>query len=235
MKRADKKLIHRFLDGSIGEREFERSQSKNAGIVKYTRDLEQLIAYSESLQVPKPSYELSVKLDNLAINALVQKEKATESLFAMIFKPVTIRVSPAMVLLSAIMLIAAVSLPVSFLFSDLIQRRSDDTLNKAAISIEGANPDIATFTPASVEVGEATFIYHDTQAGKVSLVGDFNSWNPEATPLVETGEGLWTVNLELRKGTYEYLFVVDGTFKTDPRADIHHDDGFGNVNAVLEL
>lgn len=235
MKRSDKKIIHQYLDGTIERKALEPLQQKSSEAGEYADALQKLISYSASFEVPAVRSGLSDRLDNLAATCNIIETEPPASAFSMIFKPITIRISPAMVAMSAILLIAAVSLPVSFLFGDLIQRNNELTINNAAISLEGEQPTRAAFGAASVEVGEATFIYRDESAASVALVGDFNNWNPNATPLVETARGLWTVNLELKKGTYEYLFVVDGVFKTDPRANNFHDDGFGNVNAVLEL
>ena len=41
--------------------------------------------------------------------------------------------------------------------------------------------------------------------------------------------------MELPKGRYEYMFVIDGAWVTDPNAIGHVDDGFGNRNAVLVI
>ena len=53
-------------------------------------------------------------------------------------------------------------------------------------------------------------------AGGVTLVGDFNSWNPVATPMRRTPDGRWTASLELHHGHHRYLFLVDGTPTLDP-------------------
>jgi 1,4-alpha-glucan branching enzyme len=48
--------------------------------------------------------------------------------------------------------------------------------------------------------------------------------------------GVWTVELPLAPGRrYEYMFVVDGRWVTDPTAPASVDDGFGGQNAVLDL
>src|SRR5688500_9353985 len=37
-------------------------------------------------------------------------------------------------------------------------------------------------------------------SSNVALVGDFNDWDPTATPLAPTGPGLWTVTVPLEPG-----------------------------------
>ncbi len=72
-------------------------------------------------------------------------------------------------------------------------------------------------------------------AREVCLSGDFNQWRVCDLTLTRVKEDLWTVSLELPPGRYEYMFVVDGDWVTDPSATLLVDDGFGNTNAVLVL
>lgn len=73
-------------------------------------------------------------------------------------------------------------------------------------------------------------------AREVRVAGDFNRWRPETTPLRRGADGLWTVELPLEPGRrYEYMFVVDGAWTTDPSAPARTNDGFGGENAVLDI
>ena len=73
-------------------------------------------------------------------------------------------------------------------------------------------------------------------ARTVQAAGDFNGWNPTATPLEQTSNGAWTVTIPLEPGRYEYQFVVDGEqWIADPFAVEQNDDGFGSRNAVLDV
>jgi len=75
----------------------------------------------------------------------------------------------------------------------------------------------------------------DGDVHRVTVAGDFNGWDPTATPMTRQ-DGRWTANLLLPPGTYEYVFVEDGdTWVADPRALETRDDGFGQRNAVLDL
>ena len=78
------------------------------------------------------------------------------------------------------------------------------------------------------------FVIVAPQAGKVSLVGDFNDWDVSKTPMIRSGQsGLWTVAVPLSVGRHLYAFVVDGTtWVQDPSAPIAPDDGFGHANSV---
>lgn len=81
------------------------------------------------------------------------------------------------------------------------------------------------------------FVFRAERAASVAIVGDFNDWNDRAHLLQRAADSdLWTTTVPLKKGMYEYMFVVDGTqWKVDPLATRFRDDGFGNKNAVLEL
>jgi 1,4-alpha-glucan branching enzyme len=54
------------------------------------------------------------------------------------------------------------------------------------------------------------FVCRAPQARRVSLVGDFNDWNPRVTPMPRQSYGRWMVGSELSHGYHEYLFHVDG-------------------------
>ena len=56
------------------------------------------------------------------------------------------------------------------------------------------------------------------QAQSVSLVGDFNKWNPTAHPMKQTPDGAWLLLVELPHGHHRYAFLVDGNLVLDPRA-----------------
>lgn len=66
-------------------------------------------------------------------------------------------------------------------------------------------------------------------ARAVSLVGTFNDWNPDATPMSRNPAGEWTVRLELAPGRYEYKFVVDGQWCCEPGYD---DASFNSADSV---
>lgn len=71
-------------------------------------------------------------------------------------------------------------------------------------------------------------------AASVSLVGDFNSWDPRATPLkVSADGGTWTIDMPLTAGRHVYAFMVDGDIIPDPSAPRVADRDFGVQNSVI--
>jgi hypothetical protein len=79
------------------------------------------------------------------------------------------------------------------------------------------------------------FVLVAPQAARVSLVGDFNRWDPAATPMERTPTGgTWSVVVPLSVGRHEYAFVVDGKqWLPDPSAPLAPVDGLGAPNSVV--
>ncbi len=62
------------------------------------------------------------------------------------------------------------------------------------------------------------FICPAPQAQKVSVVGDFNAWNPATHPLRQGPDKVWITTVELKHGHHRYAFWVDGVLTLDARA-----------------
>jgi 1,4-alpha-glucan branching enzyme len=62
------------------------------------------------------------------------------------------------------------------------------------------------------------FSYLAPEAHAVSLVGDFNDWNPTAHPMKRHFDGAWSIQIQLSHGHHHYMFVVDEKMVLDPRA-----------------
>jgi len=61
-------------------------------------------------------------------------------------------------------------------------------------------------------------------AKSVSVVGDFNQWGANPTPLVSSN-GVWTASIPLTNGRHEYAFIVDGEqWVSDPLAPTSSDE-----------
>ena len=62
------------------------------------------------------------------------------------------------------------------------------------------------------------FICNAPEAQSVSLVGDFNEWNPAANRMKQQPDRAWLLTVELKHGHHRYAFLVDGQLTLDPRA-----------------
>ncbi len=61
-----------------------------------------------------------------------------------------------------------------------------------------------------------TALYWVGEAERVSAVGAWNGWNPDATQLVRDEQGTWRAQVHLDAGDYPYLLLVDGVEEIDP-------------------
>lgn len=79
------------------------------------------------------------------------------------------------------------------------------------------------------------FAFRAPGATRVYLVGDFNGWDPDATPLRRAATGqVWTVDLPVPRGLHAYAFIVDGAdWSVDPSAPLAPETTFGRRNALL--
>ncbi len=68
----------------------------------------------------------------------------------------------------------------------------------------------------------------------VSVVGDFNDWNPLSDPLTPLAGGLRTRTIELAPGTYAFRYLAEGGhFFDDTDADYLAHNGIGETHSVL--
>ena len=83
---------------------------------------------------------------------------------------------------------------------------------------------------------KVTFVFpNGHQAKKVQLVGDFNHWDPKATPLKHLATGEFKTTLELPKGqSYQFRYLDNqGEWFNDDAADAYVSNPFGGDNSVV--
>jgi len=80
-----------------------------------------------------------------------------------------------------------------------------------------------------------TFVFRAPGASSVTLVGDFNGWDPDATPRRRAAlSDAWTAQVPLGRGLHAYAFVIDGSeWAPDPSAPLAPEATFGRRNSVL--
>jgi 1,4-alpha-glucan branching enzyme len=77
------------------------------------------------------------------------------------------------------------------------------------------------------------FVFKQESATSVTVAGTFNDWDASRTPLNKSESGEWKATVWLPAGRYEYRFVVDGQWITDPNARESVENTFGSTNSVL--
>ncbi|MEE3326059.1 MAG: AAA family ATPase [Myxococcota bacterium] len=126
--------------------------------------------------------------------------------------------------------------------------RANGTLDYAATAIE-----LAACPPAELQVEttprdasspsseprEVVIRFRDADAADVRIAGDFNGWIPDRdvqSRIESQGpERVWTKVLLLPPGTYEYRYVVDGEWCTDPENLDQTPGPMGQPNSVLHV
>ena len=80
------------------------------------------------------------------------------------------------------------------------------------------------------------FVFVDTQATRVELVGDFNEWAKGSTELKRSGApGVWAISVPLSPGRHEYAFIINGSrWVADPLA-VKSSDDFGTESSVIRV
>lgn len=144
---------------------------------------------------------------------------------AWLTQPQTVRFSPLGAMAAMAVLVAAVV---------LVPRLSpDDGVERAAET--SASSEIEH--PGSDSTHMVQFVFVAPTAHSVSLVGDFNNWELDATPLsAGPSRSVWTVRLPLANGRHRYAFVVDdSTWAADPSAPPAAGDDFGVPSSVITV
>jgi hypothetical protein len=108
-----------------------------------------------------------------------------------------------------------------------------DSSPPAGLSPEPSAAAATGTTPAGFVT--TRFVFVAPEVGSVHVTGDFLSWDPEGVALEDIrGTGIWTADVALPPGVYQYTFIVDGArWQPDPLAVSQVSDGFGQVNSVL--
>jgi 1,4-alpha-glucan branching enzyme len=83
--------------------------------------------------------------------------------------------------------------------------------------------------------GAIEFRLYRPSASFVSLVGDFNNWNPEDDILAKGKDGIWRLRKKLFPGLYRYQFVIDGDWLPDTFNSRSGSDNTGAVCSIIEI
>ena len=98
-------------------------------------------------------------------------------------------------------------------------------------------PDDAPLGATESAPGLVTFALHAPEKHFISLIGDFNRWDPSADPLHYSTNGTWWLTRPLPPGEHRYQYLVDGTRRlADPYStDVEWIDAKGRETYQPEL
>lgn len=79
------------------------------------------------------------------------------------------------------------------------------------------------------------FSLNAPQAQSVYIAGDFNNWYVDESCRMRIENGVWQAKIDLKPGTYQYRFIIDGCWQEDPNNPRKTENAFGDANSVLEV
>ena len=85
-----------------------------------------------------------------------------------------------------------------------------------------------------VATKNVTFTVHADKGKAVYVAGEFNQWNPTAKKMTFKA-GVYSATLKLAAGTYQYKFVIDGTWCADPENANSIPNDQGTFNSVITV
>lgn len=141
----------------------------------------------------------------------------------------------------AMALLAAAAVVIGFVGRGVIDASVPDASVASAGSATGAPVAGVSATTTTVSAAASSalvpvqFVYDNADASRVQLVGDFNGWGREPTPMSKVeASSAWTVVVPLAPGRHLYAFVVNDTqWVADPRAPRSADRDFGKPESVV--
>jgi hypothetical protein len=232
-------LLARYLDGELDDQEaraFLEAVEGDPLLEAELRGHEQVLALGRDLESPRAEDRFTARVMDAIAGELAPEPRYAgarqpKPRWAEVF---SWRVSWAGALAAA----AAVVL--AFIGGFQTGRGVDESLTSGLagspeIVVGAAGAPALTSTGPELHTVRLVHVTQDPAVERVTVAGTFNDWDPSATPLRRI-DGMWSAILVLPAGTYEYMFVQDGErWKTDPLATITRGDGFGGMNAVLDV
>lgn len=71
--------------------------------------------------------------------------------------------------------------------------------------------------------------------GEIGVAGDFNNWDPAATPLQHDGDGRSATVVLQRGRDYAFRYCADGRWFNDDAADRYEPNEVGGHNGIIDL
>jgi len=213
-KDLNKEIIHRLLDNDLGldeeKRLMEQVQADPALREEFDSLAKALRVVETSERMPAPPFFTAEVMRRLPL----RKANLANRILGFLFKGRVFKWNMAAAL-------ATVGL-VALVFTQVIQMHN--------------RPVETAVVPQQDQVVTVMMNLYAPQAHHVAVAGTFNKWKVAENVLTKQENGVWTINIPLKPGEYNYMFVVDGkAWVTDPNAEAYHDDGFGYKNAVVSV
>ncbi|MCB9201802.1 MAG: isoamylase early set domain-containing protein [Flavobacteriales bacterium] len=89
----------------------------------------------------------------------------------------------------------------------------------------------------SKPITKVSFKIESPGSNEVSLVGDFNNWDSQATPMKKLKGGVFKATVDLsNESQYEFKYIVDGVYVNDENPDgFVHNAFSGEQNSLVTV
>ncbi len=103
------------------------------------------------------------------------------------------------------------------------------------VAKKAAKP-VAAKAAAKPAAKAVTFTVHAEKGKNVYLAGEFNKWDPTAKKMAyKAKDGVYAATVKLAPGSYQYKFVIDGTWCADPENVDSVQNDQGTFNSVVNV
>ena len=103
------------------------------------------------------------------------------------------------------------------------------------VAKKAAKP-VAATAAAKPAAKAVTFTVHAEKGKNVYLAGEFNKWDPTAKKMAyKAKDGVYAATVKLAPGSYQYKFVIDGTWCADPENVDSVQNDQGTFNSVVNV
>lgn len=168
-----------------------------------------------------------------AIARVLMAVRANQARPLPLWRRVALRIEETSVSAKAASLLVAASLLIGF-FARATVDGDSALLGGASSGIDVALQPVANVASENRPVAVA-MAFELANARSVSVVGDFNGWDPSVTPMQRVGKGgPWSATVLARPGRHTYAYMVDGTtLVADPRAPRAKSSDFDGDASVM--
>ena len=112
----------------------------------------------------------------------------------------------------------------------------DDRMGSYISIAENDKPIEGSFvTYKVIDKNRILFQTYNPKAKIISLVGDFNGWNPENDLMKRGNDGIWRLEKRLYSGVHRYKFIIDGKWTPDLFNPDSASDNTGDLCSVVRV
>jgi len=112
----------------------------------------------------------------------------------------------------------------------------DDKMGSYISIAENDKPTDGAFATYKITgKNKVLFQTYNPKAKIISLVGDFNGWNPENDLMKRGNDGIWRLEKRLYSGVHRYKFIIDGKWTPDFFNPDSASDNTGDLCSVVNV